>query len=168
MKQINLMEYLTNVKISETSNKQRTIENFDGSLIQNQELTNIVKRDICNTYLIPLLVEYFSDKIPLFSKFIQAINDDKLYNELNKEQYGIFKLEKSTIFIYQTCLNFVDEYYDLILSPKFSEETKKELIINSFIYSNFESNLLKVNKGIEEFDNGCYISINLHEICKDL
>lgn len=167
MKQINLMEHLTNVKNSESSNKQRTIENIDGSLIQNQELTNIVKRDICHTYLIPLLVEYYSDKIPLFSKFIDAIKDDKLYNQLNKNEYGIFKLEKSTIFIYQTCLNFVDEYYDLILSPKFTEETKKELIINSFVYSDFENNLLKANHGIEEFENGCYVSINLHEICKD-
>ena len=117
MKQINLMEYLTNVKISETSNKQRTIENIDGSLIQNQELTNIVKRDICNTYLIPLLVEHFSDKIPLFSKFIQAINDDKLYNELNKEEYGIFKLEKSTIFILSAFLN-TNTYADIKIANK--------------------------------------------------
>lgn len=157
MKQVNLMEQLTKIKLVENNCKKNVNE-------INDKARNIIKTEICNTYLIPLLAEYFIDKIPIFSDVLQNINDKETFIKNCKDRYEFIKMEKSTTFFYQTCLNFVNDYSDFILTQKFSEQTKKELIINAFIYSDFGSNLLKT---YQDFEDGCHISIDLHEISKD-
>ena len=193
MKQVNLMEQLTKIKLVENNCKKNVNE-------INDKTKNIIKTEICNTYLIPLLAEYFIDKIPIFSDILKIINDKEtslkeydihnfydddddlnpltmlnnmtntqiIQNIVNSEKrHKFIKIEKSTTFFYQTCLNFVNDYSDLILTQKFSEQTKKELIINAFIYSDFGCNLLKTYQDFEDFEDGCHISIDLHEISKD-
>ena len=164
MKQVNLVEQLTKIKLAENNYKKNIDDrNIDD---RNDETNNIIKKEICNTYLIPLLTEYFVDKIPIFSDVLQIINDKDTFVKKCKDRYEFIKMEKATTFFYQTCLNFVYDYINLILTQKFSEQTKKELIINAFIYSDFGSNLLKTYQDFEDFEDGCHISIDLHEISK--
>jgi len=165
MKQIDLMAYLKNDKAKEydiykINSKPNNNENI-------QKLTNVKKRMLCDNYLIPMLCEYFIEKKSPISDILFVIgNDEKIINEIKQSEDISNDFEKRKNFLYQTCLNFIEEYSDFILTSKLSEQTKKELILNAFTSSDLIRKLLNVNRVYEDAENGCYVSIDLHEISK--
>ena len=166
MKQINLMEELTKNKLLEDDFRKNTQRNISGPNEQKMEQNNFENRELCNNYLIPLLYNFFVSKNDLLADILQSIKNNSFITHqlFNKDNY--VRNEKAIVYIYQTCLNFVEEYSDFILTNKFSEQTKKELIIMAFIHSDFYKKLLNINNNVD-FTNGCYISIDLQQICNN-
>lgn len=83
-------------------------------------------------------------------------------------EYAIMRNEKRKTFVYQTCLNFVNTYSNLILNNGLKEETKVDLIVEAFRTPNFHRNLLRVNDEDVDYVDGYYITIDLYETRKDL
>ena len=166
MKQVNLMEQLTQNKLFKEDFRKSTQKNISDTNEQKTELNNFENRKLCNNYLIPLLYNFFVSRNDLIADILKAIkNNSEITHQLfNKDNY--VRNEKAVVFMYQTCLNFVEEYSDFILTPKLSKQVKEELIIKAFLYSDFYDKLIQANRGIESIENGCYVSIDLHEISK--
>ena len=167
MKQVNLMEQLTQNKLFEEDFRKSTQKNISDTNEQKTELNNFESRKLCNNYLIPLLYNFFVSRNDLIADILKAIkNNCEITHPLfNKDNY--LRNEKAIVFMYQTCLNFVEEYRDFILTNKFSEQAKKELIIMAFIHSDFYRKLLNINSDSADFTNGCYISMDLQQICNN-
>ena len=166
MKQINLMTHLKNDKAEKNYIYEPMSKHND--YCNTQELTNARKRKLCDDYLIPLLSQHFIDRKTLIGDIFRVIiYDEKTISEMKEHIDISIGIENAKNFLYQTCLNFVDDYSDLILTQKFNEQTKKEMIINAFTHSGLNNQLANIIHNNENFDNGCYITIDLHKICKD-
>jgi len=163
MKQINLMTYLKSDKAEKNYIYEPMTKHND--YCNTQELTNAGKRKLCDDYLIPLLSQHFIDRKTLIGDIFRVIIYDETALSEIKEHIDIsIDIENAKNFLYQTCLNFVNDYSDLILTQKFSEQTKKELIINAFTHSELNNQLINIIHNNENFDNGCYITINLRNM----
>ena len=159
MEKINLMEHITKKKaLKETYYKE-----FNDTDKKKKELSSIERRKLCDEYLIPLLYNYFCRKDTIIAEALQAINNKTSNKKIFANQNEITKKEKVKTFVYQTCLNFVDTYNDLILTERLKEETKIDLIVNAFKYSNLHRDLIRVSNDELDFLDGCYITIDLHE-----
>ena len=146
--------------------KKEIVDNCLNDNNTTEEIAHTERVKLCNTYLIPLLYKYYKHKNEIVADALLAIIDNGPRKKLFFSSYKFIDIERNKLFVYQTCLNFVEEYYDFILTPKLSKETKEELIIKAFVYSDFCNRLLNVNRGYEDAENGCYVSMDLHEISK--
>lgn len=166
MKQVNLMEYLTNIKLLKENAKKEIADNCLNDNNTTEEIAHTERVKLCNTYLIRLLYKYYKHKNEIVADALLAIIDNGPRKKLFFSSYKFIDIERNKLFVYQTCLNFVEEYSDFILTPKLSKQVKEELIIKAFLYSDFYDKLIQANRGIESIENGCYVSIDLHEISK--
>lgn len=164
MEKINFMEHLTKKKaLKETNYKE-----FSDTNENKKTLSSLEKRKLCDEYLIPLLYSSFANSNTIFSEAIKTITNKTQIKKLFTSKNEMLKEEKIKTFVYQTCLNFVSDYSGFISTKRLKEETKQDLIINAFKYSkDFHRDLIRVSNDYIDFEDGCYITIDLNKISND-
>ena len=164
MEKINFMEHLTKKKaLKETNYKELNDINENKKVLSSLE-----KRKLCDEYLIPLLYSSFANSNTILADAIKSITNKTQIKKLFASKNEMLKEEKIKIFVYQTCLNFVSDYSSFISTKRLKEETKQDLIINAFKYSkDFHRDLIRVSNDYIDFEDGCYITIDLNKISND-